>query len=153
LQENVGTPCSSWQDCDSKEYNDTIGRDAYHNDPIDDDQKSREAKAQLGLLTVVDAVMARRHQASKPLHVSLVFDASVFLQTSGALCQGISEHQDGIVRPALHSKVARDAVLLTGPDRNRWALSCGHATHSEKVRNRLIREKRPESERLGTDME
>ena len=72
---------------------------------------------------MVNASRASWRQAGEPLHLGLVFDASVRLQTSRILYQVVSEHRDGMVSPMVHPSVrAQDAVSLTGPCCNRLSL-------------------------------
>jgi hypothetical protein len=56
---------------------------------------------------MINAPSAGRHQASEPLHLSLVFDASVRLQTGGALRHAVSKHRNGVVNSRVRATRCR----------------------------------------------
>jgi len=73
---------------------------------------------------MVDASRASRDVASELLGSSLVFDASVHLQTDGAIYKAVAENKM-VSSVQCHPCVVHDSVLLTGQGRNRLALWCG----------------------------
>ena len=84
--------------------------------------------AQVDPLTMIDACGASWNHARKTLRSSLVFDASILLQTDCTLYQAVTEtelrHQTCRVL-VFHLKVS-----LTGQYRSRLARWCGHRRHS-----------------------
>ena len=88
-------------------------------------------KAQLGPLTMIDPIRPRLDVPSEILCDSLVFDASVRLQTNGAIYKALAEHETASsTRHICVACVIRVVTSLTDQDCIRSALWCGHQIHS-----------------------
>ena len=80
-------------------------------------------KAQLGPLTMIDPIRPRLDVPSEILCDSLVFDASVRLQTDGAIYKTLAKHETASsTRHICVSCVIRVLASLTGQDCIRLAL-------------------------------